>query len=131
MLTFIFFYFTVNHMVNYNRDELDQVFSVLADPTRRAIIKELSKGENTVKKMAAAYDMSLPGFTKHLKIMENAGLVSFRKVGKYKYYYLQPKGIDYATEWLNELSSYWKNQLSSLEKYLLENREEDNDDHDE
>jgi DNA-binding transcriptional ArsR family regulator len=118
-------------MVNYNKDDLDQIFSVLADPTRRAIIKELSKGENTVKKMAADYDMSLPGFTKHLKIMENAGLVSFRKVGKYKYYYLQPKGIDYATEWLNELSLYWKNQLSSLEKYLLENREEDNDDHDE
>ncbi|MBY6036616.1 metalloregulator ArsR/SmtB family transcription factor [Fictibacillus nanhaiensis] len=110
-------------MVNYKKHNLDQVFSVLSDPTRRAIIQELSRGEKTVKKMAEPFDMSLPAFTKHLKVLENAGLVSYRKVGKYKYYYLHPKGIDYATNWLNELSSYWKGQLTSLEKYLLDSEE--------
>jgi DNA-binding transcriptional ArsR family regulator len=123
-LTILIFYIIVNHMVNYKENNLDQIFSVLSDPTRRAIIKELSKGEKTVKKMAEPFDMSLPAFIKHLKVLEKAELVSFRKVGKYKHYYLQPKGIDYATEWLNDLSSFWKNQLSSLEKYLLNSKKE-------
>jgi DNA-binding transcriptional ArsR family regulator len=111
-------------MVNYREANLDQVFSVLSDPTRRAIIQELLKGEKTVKKLAEPFNMSLPAFSKHMKILEKAGLVSFRKEGKYKYYYLHPNSFDDATRWLNNLQAYWKNQLSSLEKYLL-NAEED------
>ncbi|MGG4491202.1 ArsR/SmtB family transcription factor [Metabacillus idriensis] len=113
-------------MVNYkSENDLSQIFSVLSDPTRRAIIKELSKSEKTVKKMAEPFDMSLPAFIKHLKVLENAGLVSFRKVGKYKYYHLEPKGIDFAMKWLNDLSSFWNSQLTSLEKYLLESEKEE------
>jgi DNA-binding transcriptional ArsR family regulator len=120
-------------MVNYYKNNLDQVFSVLSDPTRRAIIEELSKGEKTVKRLAEPFDMSLPAFSKHMKVLENAGLVSYRKVGRYKYYYLHPKTMYDATEWLNNLKSYWEGQLSSLGKFLLNDEEEggNNDDHNE
>ncbi|MBP0723840.1 winged helix-turn-helix transcriptional regulator [Bacillus sp. RG28] len=106
-------------MVNYNKNNLDQVFSVLSDPTRRAIIQELSKGEKTVKRLAEPFDMSLPAFTKHLKVLEKAELVSFRKVGRFKYYYLHSNALSEATIWLNDLKSLWEHQLSSLEKFLL------------
>ena len=112
-------------MVNYNKDNLDQVFSVLSDPTRRAIIQELSKGEKTVKKLAEPFDMSLPAFSKHMKVLETAGLVSYRKVGRYKHYYLHQEQFNDATKWLNELQSFWENQLSSLEKYLLNNEDDE------
>ncbi|MGG0174824.1 ArsR/SmtB family transcription factor [Gottfriedia acidiceleris] len=119
-------------MVNYYDDNLDQVFSVLSDPTRRAIIQELSKGENTVKKLAEPFDMSLPAFSKHLKVLENAGLVSFKKVGRFKYYYLLPNAITSASNWLNELKSLWEHQLSSLEQFLLSEENGGNsDDHNE
>ncbi|TYS67764.1 helix-turn-helix transcriptional regulator [Sutcliffiella horikoshii] len=119
-------------MVNYYKQNLDQVFSVLSDPTRRAIIQELSKGEKTVKKLAEPFDMSLPAFSKHMKVLENAKLVSFRKVGRYKYYHLHPEAFDEATKWLNDLKSFWEGQLTSLERYLLkEEKGGNNHDHDE
>jgi DNA-binding transcriptional ArsR family regulator len=110
-------------MVNYYGCNLDQVFSVLSDPTRRAIIQELSKGEKTVKKLAEPFDMSLPAFSKHMKVLEKAGLVSYRKVGRYKFYYLHLNAISGATNWLNDLKSLWEDQLSSLEKFLLSEEE--------
>lgn len=118
-------------MVNYYKSNLDQVFSVLSDPTRRAIIEELSRGEKTVKKLAEPFDMSLPAFSKHMKVLENAGLVSYRKVGRYKYYYLHQKEFYDATQWLNDLKSFWENQLTSLEKYLLAEEGGNKNDHDE
>ncbi|WP_335444834.1 ArsR/SmtB family transcription factor [Neobacillus drentensis] len=124
-LHFFFICFIVNHMVNYYKSNLDQVFSVLSDPTRRAIIKELSKGEKTVKKLAEPFDMSLPAFSKHMKVLESAGLVSYRKAGRYKYYYLHQEEFYDAARWLNDLKSFWESQLSSLERYLLNNDEEE------
>lgn len=111
-------------MVNYNEGRLNQVFSVLADPTRRAILQELSRGEQTTKKLAEPFDMSLPAISKHMKILENADLVSFRKVGRNKYYYLQTNAIDDAALWIDTLKLFWESQLSSLEKYLLNSEEE-------
>ncbi|WP_144549586.1 helix-turn-helix transcriptional regulator [Bacillus sp. X1(2014)] len=118
-------------MVNYFKGNLDQVYSVLSDSTRRAIIEELSRGEKTVKKLAEPFDMSLPAFSKHMKVLENAGLVSFRKVGRYKYYYLHQEAFYDATQWLNDLKSFWENQLTNLEKYLLAEEGGNKNDHDE
>jgi DNA-binding transcriptional ArsR family regulator len=69
-------------MVNYSENNLNQVFSVLSDPTRRAIIKELSNGEKTTKKLAEPFDMSLPAISKHIKVLEIAWIVFYRKVGR-------------------------------------------------
>jgi DNA-binding transcriptional ArsR family regulator len=109
-------------MVNYNEKNLSQVFSVLSDPTRRAIIKELANGEKTTKKLAEPFDMSLPYFKTYEGF--RTAMVSYRKVGRYKYYYLQTNSIDDAAKWIDNLKSFWESQLSSLEKYLLHSEEE-------
>ncbi|WP_335869105.1 ArsR/SmtB family transcription factor [Bacillus sp. 2205SS5-2] len=121
-------------MVNYNNENLDQVFSVLSDPIRRSIIQELAKGEKTVKALAEPFDISLPGISKHLRVLEKAELVSYRKMGRYKYYCLKPESIDDASEWLSFLRTFWESQLTSLEKHLLQSEEEKGgikNDHDE
>ncbi|WP_243387182.1 ArsR/SmtB family transcription factor [Bacillus kexueae] len=112
-------------MVNYQENHLDDVFSVLSDPTRRKIIEELSKGEKTVKKLAEPFDMSLPAVTKHLKVLEKAQIVSFRKEGRYKYYFLQPEKMKDAIEWLHYWRSFWEDRLTRLEQFLMETKEED------
>ncbi|MGD7054924.1 MULTISPECIES: ArsR/SmtB family transcription factor [Bacillaceae] len=111
-------------MVNYNDENLDDIFYVLSDPTRRAIIQELSKGEKTTKKLAEPFDMSLPAISKHMKVLETAGLVSYNKVGRYKYYSLQSKAIEDASNWLSDLKSFWEAQFTSLEKFLLNEKGE-------
>ncbi|MDP4549567.1 metalloregulator ArsR/SmtB family transcription factor [Alkalihalobacillus macyae] len=105
-------------MVNYYKDNLDDVFSVLSDPTRRKIVEELSKGEKTVKKLAEPFDMSLPAVSKHLKILEKADLVTFKKEGRYKIYRLNPEVFEAAVQWMNHWRSYWEGQLSRLEDYF-------------
>ncbi|RAP74236.1 ArsR/SmtB family transcription factor [Paenibacillus montanisoli] len=97
---------------------LNNVFSVLSDPTRRAIITQLAKGEMTVMKLAEPFEMSLPAVSKHLKVLEKAGLVSVRKEGRFRYFYLNPASIDCANEWLTDLRQFWTSQLSRLERFL-------------
>ncbi|MGZ4163348.1 MAG: ArsR/SmtB family transcription factor [Tumebacillaceae bacterium] len=94
------------------------MFSVLSDPTRRAIIERLSGGEMSVKLLAEPFEMSLPAISKHLRVLENAGMVSQRKVGRNRYYSLNPYTLQYASEWLNRWSHFWKSQFASLEKHL-------------
>ncbi|MDQ0199201.1 ArsR/SmtB family transcription factor [Neobacillus ginsengisoli] len=111
-----------NHMVKYNDDKiLNEVFSVLSDPTRREIINQLARGEMTVMKLAEPFEMSLPAISKHLKVLVKAGLISQRKEGRYRYYYLNPASVDYASQWLTDLRKYWASQLTCLEKYLNNN----------
>ncbi|MBY6038160.1 metalloregulator ArsR/SmtB family transcription factor [Fictibacillus nanhaiensis] len=94
-------------MVKYNADNLNDVFSVLSDPTRRSIIEQLSKGERSVQELAEPFDMSLPAISKHLKVLENAGLVAQRKEGRYRYYSIKPDSIDGACEWMDALKQLW------------------------
>lgn len=113
-------------MVKYNDDViLNDVFSVLSDPTRREIIKQLAQGEMTVMKLAEPFEMSLPAISKHLKVLEKAGLVSQRKEGRYRYYYLNPTSLDQASIWLEDLKQYWTSQLSRLERFLNNNPNND------
>ncbi|GGB67815.1 ArsR/SmtB family transcription factor [Fictibacillus barbaricus] len=94
-------------MVKYNTDNLNDVFSVLSDPTRRSIIEQLSKGERSVQELAQPFDMSLPAISKHLKVLENAGLVTHRKEGRYRYYSIKPDSMDDACEWMETLKQLW------------------------
>lgn len=109
----------------YDEDSLNGVFSVLSDPTRRELIKQLAKGEMTVMKLAEPFKMSLPAVSKHLKVLEKAGLVSVRKEGRYRYYYLNPASIDSANQWLTDLQQFWTSQLSRLEHFLNQNTNND------
>ncbi|MFC7373513.1 ArsR/SmtB family transcription factor [Fictibacillus iocasae] len=86
---------------------MNDVFSVLSDPTRRGIIEQLSEGERSVQELAQPFDMSLPAISKHLKVLEKAGLVSQRKEGRYRYYSIKPDAIDGACEWMDSLKQVW------------------------
>jgi DNA-binding transcriptional ArsR family regulator len=94
-------------MVKYNVENLNDVFSVLSDPTRRSMIEQLSKGERSVQELAEPFDMSLPAISKHLKVLENAGLVTQRKEGRYRYYSIKPDSMDGACEWMDALKQLW------------------------
>jgi DNA-binding transcriptional ArsR family regulator len=108
-------------MVNYQPARLDSVFAALADPTRRAVIARLAAGETAVSELAhGAAAMSLPGFMKHLGILERAGLLARRKEGRVVTCALAPRALKDASEWLDRYRRFWEERLDALERYLDE-----------
>jgi DNA-binding transcriptional ArsR family regulator len=101
-------------------DRLSATFSALADPTRRAILARLALGETTVNELAAPFEMSLPAVSKHLKVLEEAGLISRGRVAQARPARIEPEGIKAAEEWLEEYRKMWSARLDRLEDYLKE-----------
>ncbi|HEX2567095.1 MAG TPA: metalloregulator ArsR/SmtB family transcription factor [Burkholderiales bacterium] len=110
-------------MVKYEDDVLDAVFSALADPTRRAVLGELDGGSLAVSDLAASHDMSLPGFMKHLRVLEAAGLIERSKEGRVVSCVLSAKPMQKASEWLAHYEKFWKDNLDSLARYLYQQEE--------
>jgi DNA-binding transcriptional ArsR family regulator len=102
----------------YYSTTLDGTFSALADPTRRAIISKLAEGEMPIMEIAAPFDMSLPAVTKHIRILEAAGLVTRRKQGRVRYCRLNAKPLREAAEWLAFYQRFWDARLDSLAGFL-------------
>ena len=102
--------------------QLDSVFSALADPTRRAMLGRLAQGECTVTDLARPFPISLPAVSKHLKVLEKAGLIERRIDGRVHHCRLKPQPLQDATEWLQACRAYWEARLDALEDYLLRNR---------
>jgi DNA-binding transcriptional ArsR family regulator len=102
-------------MVKYS---LDDVFSALADPTRRGIVAALASGPRAVSELARPYAMSLPGFMKHLGILEGAGLLEREKNGRVVQCALSPDPMKEATAWLERYSKFWDERLDALGRYL-------------
>jgi len=105
-------------MVKYNQDKLSTVFQALADPTRRSILENIAKKSITVLEIAKPFKMSLPAVSKHLKVLESAGLIKRNKVGRTHYFEVIIKPIENADEWIKAYQIYWKERLVALEKYL-------------
>jgi DNA-binding transcriptional ArsR family regulator len=105
-------------MVNYSEKDLDKTFDALASPIRRGILARLSQGWAAVTELAEPYDVSLPAISKHLRIMEEAGLIERHKVGRVHYCRLVPGPMQNATEWLNFYRQFWETQLESLADFL-------------
>ena len=105
-------------MVNY--PALDVVFSALADPTRRAILQRLASGEASVTELAEPFstEMSLPAISKHLRVLETAGLIGREKQGRIHRLHLRPAALKNATEWLEYYRQFWDEQFDSLADYL-------------
>jgi DNA-binding transcriptional ArsR family regulator len=100
--------------------DLDAVFSALADPTRRAIVARLAKGETTVKELSLPFKISAPAVTKHLKVLQSAGLIARSKRAQQRPCRLVPKPLKEATDWMEQYRILWEQRLDRLEDYLLE-----------
>jgi DNA-binding transcriptional ArsR family regulator len=105
-------------MVIYQTAELDLVFGALANATRRAILKILSSTEQSVLELVDQFDMSQPAISKHLKILERAGLIQKRKEGRYRFCELQPEALDAASEWVTNCRVHWEESFAALDRYL-------------
>jgi DNA-binding transcriptional ArsR family regulator len=101
-------------------DRLDRTFAALADPTRRAILARLAAGEATVMELAAPFDMSQPAITKHLKVLERAGLISRSRDAQWRPCRLDPRPLKEAADWLERYRAFWEESFDRLEEYLHE-----------
>jgi DNA-binding transcriptional ArsR family regulator len=101
-------------------DLLDATFAALADPTRRAILARLATGQATVTELAAPFDMSQPAISKHLKVLERAGLVSRSRDAQRRPCRLEARPLKGATDWLENYRSYWEESYQRLDTLLDE-----------
>ena len=108
-------------MVKYREQALDQVFQALSDPTRRAIVRALAKRERTAGELATPFDMSLAAVSKHLKLLEQAGLMTRRVEGRTHYCRLNPQGFEHAQGWLSFYERFWSERLDKLAEMVNEN----------
>jgi DNA-binding transcriptional ArsR family regulator len=97
---------------------LDTTFSALADPTRRAILARLALGETSVTELAKPFDMSLPAVSKHLKVLERAGLISRGREAQWRPCRIEPKALKDIDDWLGEYRRFFEGSLDRLEDYL-------------
>jgi DNA-binding transcriptional ArsR family regulator len=109
-------------MVEYHADQIDTVFHALGDATRRRMLRELAKGERTVGQLAEPFEISLAAASKHIKALENAGLIRREVKGRTHLCRLEPGPLATAHEWLSFYERFWTNRLDVLERLL---REED------
>ncbi len=99
-------------------DRLSATFAALSDPTRRAILARLASGETTVTELAEPFDMSLPAVTKHLKVLENAGLITRGREAQWRPCRLNPAPLKDVARWVEEYRRLWERRLDNLEAYL-------------
>ena len=119
-------------MVNYygtgaNDPALDAVFGALADPTRRAIIAHLAQGPASVGDLAAPLPMSPPAVSKHLKVLERAGLLDRERDGRIHRCRLKPGVMGQAEEWIQRTRAFWEGRLENLGRYLENDMREEDD----
>jgi DNA-binding transcriptional ArsR family regulator len=102
---------------------IDSIFRALADPTRRLVLERLTRGPNSVSGLAAPFDMALPSFVEHLRVLEDCGLVHSTKSGRVRTYRLVPKRLRMAEDWLTRQRAIWERRLDQLDAYLLDLKE--------
>ena len=105
-------------MVNYSQPELDAVFHALADGNRRQMLEALSKGERTVSELAEPLGISLPAVSKHLGILERAGLLRRRKDGRVHHLRFNPEAFEPATSWMETHRQFWEQSFDRLANFL-------------
>lgn len=101
-------------------DRLSTTFAALADPTRRAILARLALGETSVTELAEPFDMSLPAISKHLKVLERAGLITRGREAQWRPCKLDPAPLKETADWIEYYRRFWEQSLDRLESYLNE-----------
>lgn len=102
------------------QDHLSRTFAALADPTRRAMLAQLSKGEANISDLAEPFleEMSLPAITKHIKVLESAGLVTKSRQAQYRPCKLNPQALKDASDWMDQYRMFWEESFDRLDAYL-------------
>jgi DNA-binding transcriptional ArsR family regulator len=108
-------------MVNYNQRQLDLSFGALAHPIRRGILARLSTGDATIAELAKPFKVSAPAISKHMRILEEAGLLSRKIEGREHRCRLEQKRMKEAQEWIEAHRKFWNDKFDALELYLKEN----------
>ena len=101
-------------------DQLDRTFAALADPTRRAILARLARGEATVTELAAPFAMTLPAISKHLKVLQRAGLIARGRERQRRPARLQAEPLKEVVDWADEYRRFWEESYDRLDEYLEE-----------
>jgi DNA-binding transcriptional ArsR family regulator len=99
-------------------DRLDVTFAALADPTRRAILTQLARGDATVSELAAPFSITLPGISKHLKVLEASGLVTKGRNAQFRPCHLERAALDDASNWIEEQRRLWTERFDKLDRHL-------------
>lgn len=105
-------------MVKYSTTRLDRTFAALADPTRRRILAHLARGDQRVTQLARPHRMSLPAVSKHLRVLEKAGLLRRRRYGRVHEMQLDAEPLKKAAQWVEEYRKFWEGSLDRLAAYL-------------
>jgi DNA-binding transcriptional ArsR family regulator len=101
-------------------DQLSSTFAALADPTRRAILARLASGEASVTELAKPFDMSMPAISKHLKVLERAGLVAHGREAQWRPRRLEPTALKGVHDWVEHYRRFWEQSLDRLDAYLVQ-----------
>jgi DNA-binding transcriptional ArsR family regulator len=99
-------------------ERLDATFTALADPTRRAIVARLARGDATVNELAAPFDMTLPGISKHLKVLERCGLITRTRRAQFRPCHLKGEALDAAMNWMERNQRIWTERFDKLDEHL-------------
>ena len=109
-------------------DQLSTTFAALADPTRRAILSRLAEGEASVTELARPFDLSLPGISKHLKVLQQAGLVRQSRKAQWRPCRLDAARLKDAADWVGEYRQFWEESFERLDEYLATVQKEETHD---
>lgn len=101
---------------------LDPIFRALADPSRRAVVSRLAEGPATVSELAAPFDMALPSFVQHLRVLEDSGLIKSEKTGRIRTCRLATANLAKAEQWIADCRAYWETRVDALEIFLEESK---------
>ena len=110
-------------MVNNHSHTLDSVFSALSDPTRRAILERVRQGTCTAGELAKPFDISLPAISRHLRVLEHAGLISRTREGRTQLCTFDIHTLREAARWLERYRRFWDHNLDALEEYLVKKKQ--------
>ncbi|WP_438022866.1 ArsR/SmtB family transcription factor [Sorangium sp. So ce233] len=111
-------------------DQLSTTFAALADPTRRAILARLAAGECSVTELAAPFDMSMPAVSKHLRVLERAGLIERRRDAQWRRCRIEASPLKEVVDWAEHYRHLWEGRLDRLDKYLQELTAKEEESHD-
>ena len=115
-----FTYKLISHLVKYVPDHLSSTFAALSDPTRRAILARLSQGDLSVKELAEPFPITAPSMTKHLKVLERAGLIRRSRIAQRRPCHLVSAPLQEVAKWVEQYRRSWEQSMTRLDEYLGE-----------